>query len=247
MNKTSNHQTFWVIAAILIIAALSTSNCKLSDPDSLTLDQIMVFSDDLKDASLYANGVNRLKISIILVGDTPDQQVVTFKTDAGNFSSNPANITPDKKVQEISIKAAGRIAEVFLISSIKVENATVSASINNFTIFTIIPFLRYYPARIILSSNSTRLKPDGNDTAQLTVELIPPNDVGKVSEGTRIIFTAEDVESGKTLPELYRESLSEGGFARTAITGRVKGLVRITAVVADLRNISASILLEFAE
>lgn len=242
------------LAAVLTCVLVLLPACTLEDPGNLSPDKIIDIQPESRfrrsPGTLKANGVDRLTIKAILKDDTPEGSDITFRTDAGTFAGVPPVTTSSNNPQELTVKAAGRQASVTLISSTQVVEATVSASVGDFTASTMILFIRVDPVRLTLESNTTRLMADGNDTATLTATLIPPQENGEesgtVSELTRIIFTAEIEGTNTTVETLRREAQSDAmGQATTTLVGRQKGLIRITATVDGLSDVKATVLLEF--
>lgn len=235
------------LAALLVGVLVLLPACELQNPDALTLNDVITIELPEGTTSLKANGVAKVAITATLQGDTPANSDITFRTDAGTFASIPPETTSNP--QEITVKAAGRQVTVFLVSSTKVIEATVSASVGDFTAFTMVPFDRVNPARLVLMSNTTSLMADGNDTAMLTVMLIPPEETGEetgtVSEGTRVLFEATFEGTTTTLQDLDREALSNDiGIATTPLVGRQQGSIRITATVEGT-TAEDSVVIEF--
>lgn len=234
---------------IIIVTCLCFSCCKLfnlDDPSSISLNDIFILS--ASPDIIYANGYDRAKIMVSLVGDTKDGKKVTIKTDNGRFSSLPYGIDDKARSQTIEVNAINRKAEVYLISSTKVGAANVSASIEGFTQCASISFARYYPQRIKLSATSYELKANGNDTATLNVSLITKDDIGITSEGTRIILSALDLATMQDVKELYRETVSnERGEATFSICGRRTGLIKLTAYLYDYPQINDSVEIKFTQ
>ena len=238
----------WVGLILSLMLLFMVGGCKvleLEDPDSLTVEDVIEIS--AASEQVNANGVDGVSITATLMGDTPDGQNIVFRTDTGTFSgSNSSN------PQEINLNAAGRKAEVFLISSTDVkEKVTVSASVSDYTDSTSIRFVRVFPVRIYLTGNVTQLPADGQNTAVLTAILVPPEDKGAVSKGARVIFEAVDANTGAAVAHLYREALSivsgGQGMASVNMTSQQPGLMQITCRVEDAPNVTATYLLEFVD
>lgn len=209
---------------------------KLDDPGSLIIGDVL----SIKPGSnqVKANGVDKVKITATLEGDTPDGKEVVFKTDTGTFASIPGTEGTSSSQQQIEIKAVNKQAEVFLVSSIEVKNANISASVENFTVFTIIEFVRVFPVRIYLTSNVTVAKANGQDTATLTAALIPPENKGTVSKGARVLFDAIDLNTGAAVPQLHREALSDkNGKATAQFTCQQPGRMQITCKIEGASDI----------
>jgi hypothetical protein len=232
--------------ALIILLVFVLVQCNLEDPTKLAVEDLFVI--DANPASVYANGLDRSKITLTLLGNPKSGLKVSFKTDFGRFSSLPYGIDEKSKSQAIEITAVNQVVDVFLVAGTKVGIATLSATIEGFSQSIDLPFLRYYPQRIKLSSNSYRLKSNGNDTAELTVQLIPQNEGAVVSEGTRIYIEAMDTATNQKKQELYREALSTAnGEVKFSLSGRSIGNFKITAHVFNYPEIADSLEIEFYE
>lgn len=240
-NMLNNNIRIYFTFVFLVGFLFYSPGCKtvkLDEPGSLNTDDIIQV--DAVPATVNANGVDRVKITATLLGDSPDGKIV-FKTDFGTFAGN--------NQQQFETATVGHQAEVFLISSIDViKEVTVTASIESITASTIVEFIRVLPVRIFLTSNVTRLKADGNSTATITATLVPPENIGIVSKGARVIFDAIDAETGAAVPQLYREALSGAeGKASAAFVSHQPGLMEITCRVDGLADVTATFLIEFYE
>ena len=105
-----------------------------------------------------------------------------------------------------------------------------------------------FDARLVLEHNF--VDADGNDTATLTATLSPRQAIGEesgtVSELTRILFKATIDGTNTAVDALDREAVSDAtGKAITTLVGRTPGLIRITATVDGLPNITDTVLIEF--
>jgi len=227
-----------------IFVGLFSSCSELDDPTKLDLNEVITVQT--KKTVLSANGLDTTAVTAELTGDTPDGQLVTFKTDIGSFAGIPSNGTASNNSTSISLNANAREASVFLISGIEEGTATVSASVGNFTNISEVIFQRVNPDRIVLTSNRTEVPADGNSTVALTVNLLLSNALGTVTEKTRILFRAENDSTGQSVPALDRVALSDNqGVATTSITGTQQGRMRIISTVDGLNNLADTILVQF--
>ncbi|MCK4761413.1 MAG: hypothetical protein KAW12_04375 [Candidatus Aminicenantes bacterium] len=252
-----NKKLFTMITSIiLLVTLLPTGGCKLSDelsdienPESFSWEDIFLFDENIS-GSMNANGVDQTQITVHILGDTPDGQPITFRTDTGAFASKPIISGNENASQEIIVKSSAQKARVYLISGIEEKRGVISASLEGYTIFRELSYTRVIPEKIVVSTNTTQLTANGNDTAALSVELIAPNTNfgrGTVTVNTRIIFTARDISTGQSLSGLHREALSDNkGYATAAITGRHIGTVKITATVEN-EKISDDVTIVFVE
>jgi hypothetical protein len=237
---------------ILLIFFISFSGCKdirevfeLEDPDDFEISDVI--SIDTASDTLKANGVDKLKVTATLEGDTADGLKITFTTSTGTFAGT------DKKEEEVT--AAGKIAEVFLISSIKKETAILSATVTaqkgqiTYTYKSEsaeVEFTPVLPEDIYLVSDQSVIKADGKDTATLTATLRPPGGIGTVTENTLVIFKAVHVETGTEIPNLSREELSDNtGKAVARLTSSKMGDYEITCSVTGADNATTSIIIKF--
>jgi len=237
----------------LLLLALSLSSlisCALDDPTGLRLHDVITITAESDVVSLKADGVDRMLLTAQLMGETPDGSEVTFMTDAGRFAGISSATKTEDNLQQLKVKAVGRQASVYLISGTRVADATVSAKVGEYTAVTTVGFTRVDPARLVLESNTAKLKADGNDMASLTVTLVAPEvggeESGVVTEQTRVKFTAKIEGTNTSVDALRREAVSgSNGKATTTLVGRQAGVMRITATVDGLPEISDSVLLEF--
>jgi hypothetical protein len=219
----------------------------LDDPDSLRVEDD-IFTVVLSKKSLQADARDRMGITAYLRGDTPEGSTVSFHTDNGRFASIPGIDGTSDEQQTFVRRAAGRKAEALLVSSLSPEPATINVSIGQFSILREIRFERALPARLVLSSNAMVLIADGSDTVTLTARLYREEGEGGVSIGTRVVFTAVDLDSGSLVPELEREATSNSdGLATVNLTGRRPGMIEIRAQVVDSPSAADSLVIEFQE
>jgi hypothetical protein len=245
-NKIQIYLVLVVVTGFLLYSS-GCKQMKLEDPELYNLGdliKILAHSD-----SVQANGVDRIKISAELSVDTPDGKKIVFTTDHGTFAGIPAGGSTSNNKQQAEITAIGRIAEVELVSSIEViEKVTVSASVEDYADTTEVEFTRAYPDRIFITTNVTRLLADGQNTATLTANLVPPENKGKVSNGARVIFDAIDKNTGAAVPHLHREALSDaGGKAIASFVSQQPGVMEISCRVEGLADKVATITIEFYE
>lgn len=237
----------FILVTGILFHSIGCKLIELDDPETLTITDVIKI--ETTSSQVNANGVDKVTIIATLLGDTPDGQNVIFTTDAGTFASIPGSGTTSENQQQIEIKAVGKTAEVYLVSSIEVKEANVSASIEGYTVFTTIKFVRFYPERMYLTSNMSRLKADGQSTATLTATLIPPDNKGTVSKGTRVIFDAIDLDTNAPVPQLHREALSdENGQAAAQFASQQAGVMQITCSIDKRPDITpATFVIEFYE
>jgi hypothetical protein len=245
-----NNIKIYIIFIVIAVSLFCFSGCKvveLDDPGSLTIEDLIQVTPE--STTVNANGVDRVKITATLKGDTPDGKKIIFKTDCGTFASIPEGAATSNNQQQIEINAVGKKAEVSIISSTDVKKVvTVSASVEGFTAFTSVEFVRVFPARIFLTSNVTLLKANGQDTATITATLVPPDNIGTVSKGARVIFDAIDKETGVVVSQLHREALSDSnGKASANFTSQQPGLMEITCSIEGQSEKSDPLLIEFYE
>ncbi len=244
---------------VFLVFLLVLSAC-MENPRELSLNDIIIFfeseaesGDELTYPDLPADGVSKQLIRVRLVGDTPDSRKVTFKTDSGRFATVDGTSSKENPKQ-LEVTAAGFLAEAYLISGTEVMENIITASVGGYTIPKSIYFSRVYPKRIWLNSTKTKVKPDGSDTATITIHLVPPDredtggNQGTVSEKTRLIIEAAEVGTGAEAPEFYREALSTAnGTASVAMTSSRAVSIVLTIYVEDKPGISSTMLIEFAE
>jgi hypothetical protein len=238
LNKNIRFYCIYIFLAGLFFYSPGCKTVELDEPGSLNSGDIIKVEAAL--TKVNANGVDRVKITATLMGNTPDGKIA-FKTDYGTFAGN--------NQQQYDVTTIGHKAEVFLISSTDaIKEVTVTASIESITATTIIEFERVFPVRIYLTGNVTRLKADGKSTANITATLVPPENRGTVSKGARVIFDAIDTETGASVPQLHREALSDAeGKASVAFVSHQPGLMEITCRIDDLPDVTATFFIEFYE
>lgn len=236
----------WLIFAglSLFLPACELTDDGLFDPEQFSIDDVIEIKTE--PSTILANGVDRTLVTATLKGHTPDGLEIEFETDGGTFASVVDDGTNSQNQQEIAVKASGKQAQVFLISSIEVTKTTVSATVKaldasaddtGFTVFSTISFTRANPDRIILSSNLRKQKADGQSVVEVTADLISPDNAGTVSKDTRIIFQVADASTGAAVPELRSEALSDAsGKAKVQLSSRQARIVRITASVESVES-----------
>jgi len=249
MTRKNKFQIYLVLVVVSGFLFYS-SGCKemdLEDPELYNLGDIIKII--AQSDSVNANGVDHIKITAVLSGDTPDGKKIVFTTDYGTFAGIPADGSTSNNKQQAEITAIGRKAEVDLISSIEeIEKVTVSASVEGYADSTEVKFERVYPERIFITTNVTRLLADGQNTATLTANLVPPGNKGTVSKDARVIFDAIDKNTGAAVPHLHREALSDaGGKAIASFVSQQPGVMEISCKVDGLDDKVATITIEFYE
>jgi hypothetical protein len=234
----------WMLCTSVLSLFLIFASCNLDDPTQVKIDQIITLTAE--KSSLAANGVDRCLIRADLKGDTPDGQSVIFRTDAGTFSGAPAGVQAGQNGSEMTVKANAMTASVYLISSTQETQATVFVSVGAYSEKAAISFVRVAPERIVLTSNRTRIAADGNQTATLTASLVPVNNIGTVTERTRILFRAENEATGQRMPTLDREANSDNqGNAVVSLVGIEKAIVRMIGKVDKVNSLADTLSLEF--
>jgi len=220
-------------AAISIIFCVFIG-CELEDPiagvKSKDVVSLSIEKDGIETDRIYSNGVDFVNI-IAKLGNASDPNMkVLFKTDNGSFAGIPSD-QADK--QTFSVIASGKEARAVLISGVDVApRVTISAWVEDFTDEKTIEFVRALPNDLLIESDKLKIKADNSDKAVITAQLF--RDLGKVSTGTRVLFTAtaqSDNEVDVYIPQWGNSDVNEKVSIEIKGKGENNTIVVVTATV----------------
>ncbi len=138
------------------------------------------------DASIVGDGDAFTYITAELPLETrDDKSSVVFTTNKGTFENTQKTITKTATIQSVG-GVNKRIAKVKLISSTKIEKATVEATIGDITKTVDVSFVSInYDALMTITTSGTQIPADGESSLLITVEQ--PLDTK--DDYTSIVFT----------------------------------------------------------
>jgi hypothetical protein len=171
-----------------------------------------------------ADGQTVVQVTAMVPPDLPSgDRTVTFTTTAGMLLQTTATADASNKAT-VDLKADTRIVTAVLRATASVATATAT-----------LPFVRALPDYIIVNPAAGTIKADGTTKVAITVDL--RRDVGTVTEGTVVKFSAFD-EDGNKVDLLFRDVKPSN--ASQQVTANViapadtpKGTVTIRATVEE--------------
>jgi hypothetical protein len=158
------------------------------------------------DGATVTNAVARVAAAL-----PSEQRTVTFSTTAGTLAVSGSTTAQVRA-------GTDDVASVGLVSPRTTASAVVTASVNNLTARRTVEFTHAYPDDVSLAvQGSFRLTASFSTKATLRAEL--SRDVGSVTRGTEVRFTAVDDSTGQTFGFWSAETASDlNGLATAEFT-----------------------------
>ena len=155
------------------------------------------------DGATVTNAVARVAAAL-----PSEQRTVTFSTTAGTLAVSGSTTAQVRA-------GTDDLASVGLVSPRTTASAVVTASVNNLTARRTVEFTHAYPDDVSLAvQGSFRLTASFSTKATLRAEL--SRDVGSVTRGTEVRFTAVDDSTGQTFGFWSAETASDVNGLATA-------------------------------
>lgn len=158
------------------------------------------------DGATVTNAIARVAAAL-----PSEQRTVTFSTTAGTLAVSGSTTAQVRA-------GTDDLASVGLVSPRTTASAVVTASVNNLTARRTVEFTHAYPDDVSLAvQGSFRLTASFSTKATLRAEL--SREVGSVTRGTEVRFTAVDDSTGQTFGFWSAESASDlNGLATAEFT-----------------------------
>jgi hypothetical protein len=219
-------ETSIVTASIKDVPGASDSITVRFDPPNPS--QIVRISTSRAEAP--ADNETVMQVFAEVAPDLPEgERTVSFTTTAGSFvgASNPNATTAKADASNratVDLKADSRVA-------IAVLRATASVA----TAETTVSFFRALPESVIVDLGTvSTIKANGTDTVSVTAEL--RRDVGSVTNGTVVEFSAVNPSTGAEVALLFRQvKPSEGGNATALLIAPTTAPRIVVTVRAKVR------------
>jgi hypothetical protein len=168
--------------AVLAVATVQVTFERAAAADILRVD--------ISDRTAPADGATTTAVLVELNPDLlPSQQLVSFTTTAGSFSSIGTVVTTEVRA------GSDNVARVLLVSPREPATATVTASVSGFVGRTNVTFEAAPPDSLSVSVSGT-LKITASFSSKVTVRAQLYREVGTPSRGAEVQFTATDDSSG---------------------------------------------------
>jgi hypothetical protein len=210
------------IPCLLIVGA-----CGLQDPSGLVSADIIELTT--RDSVLLADSISRTQVTARLLGEVPRDAEIKFTADAGRFAeSSPSS------PRETAVKASGGSASVTFVAPAASGQATITVTIGGYLARRTIILAPARPVEIILGSDRTVAKANGQDVINLRARLLRPEGAGVVSLGTRVRFFVQD-SAGQDLPNLrgVGSVTSADGVVAQPLSYDQVGPLTVQAVVGE--------------
>jgi hypothetical protein len=158
------------------------------------------------DGATVTNAIARVAAAL-----PSEQRTVTFSTTAGTLAVSGSTTAQVRA-------GTDDVASVGLVSPRTTASAVITASVNNLTARRTVEFTHAYPDDVSLAvQGSFRLTASFSTKATLRAEL--SREVGSVTRGTEVRFTAVDDSTGQTFGFWSAESASDlNGLATAEFT-----------------------------
>lgn len=176
-----------ILYTLLIISALTFSNCELEDPTiGVTTDDIISITSSTSE--ILANGEARIILTAELLSQADPNLDITFQTEAGSFP------LAGEGVRVATLTASGRVAEIMLQSDNENTGLViVSATVGNYRKALEIDFTRALPDDIVSTADRQTVTADRVDFAQITTTLY--RDIGLPTIGTRVNYEIIELDT----------------------------------------------------
>lgn len=217
---------YLILACILLLVG-----CGLDDPQ-VGISATDVINLSVRQPTLLADGQSKVVLTATLGPESDANRSVTFFSEQGTFQGKSA-----APLNEITLVASGKTAEVILISDTQVnEDVSLSAKVtaengDNFLSLGNIAFTRAFPDRILFKADRTTINADRSEAAVLTVDLFRDGGNGTPSDEALVEFSVAPVDTSTATGDIVDFVFTDGTTATTTLRSLTDstGVVRVTA------------------